>query len=142
MQLLRYRCQEQQHRLRREIAALTDRVKTMRSQGDNEQAQSTAERILTLDPANTWAAKQVEVLKDYNRLRQERQPHADQSDRSLVEVGRSEIPWWETIKYPRDWKELTRRRQPSGAGELEAAVKTENYELAAELRDKIEQMEK
>jgi len=114
----RERIRKQQQRRERTIATLTDRAKTLRSQGNYEQAQEIVEQILTLDPANAWAAEQVEILKEYVLLRHERQAIHDQryqEQKELVELRRSEIPWWDLLKYPRDWKELTLRREPFGA---------------------------
>ena len=40
------------------------------------------------------------------------------SDLDPVEIRRAESPWWDLIKYPSDWKDLTLRREPFSAGKI------------------------
>jgi len=104
---------------RRKVVQLTNRVKSLRSEGKYDQALETSKQILARDPKNSWAAEQVEMLQQFILTQQERGYHLAQrynEQKQAVGIRENEIPWWELLRYPRDWKELTVRREPYAAG--------------------------
>jgi len=103
---------------RRKIVSLTERARALRDQRKYTQALEVARQVLNYDPNDPWATEQVGVLEQFILLQEEKDAHRVQrfeEKRQLIDVRRAEIPWWQLIKYPRDWKELTIRREPFGA---------------------------
>ena len=121
------------------IAQLKDRAKVLRSEAKYELALEVVQQILNIDPNENWAAEQVGILEQFVLLQQDKAVHQEQRDQEqkvLVDLRRSEIPWYELIKYPEDWKELSRRREPFGA-ELASVGSQADRELRQLLQQKI-----
>jgi len=105
---------EQEER-RNKVAQLTDRAKALRAEGKFSQSLDIVKQILVIDPRNSWAADEAESLKIYILTQDEKLARDEQryhEKKQLVDLREAEIPWWQLLKYPRDWKELTVRRQP------------------------------
>ena len=111
------RFREQEDR-QRKVDQLTGRTRTLWTEGKFVQALEIAKQILLIDPANSWAAEKVEMLEQFILTQQEKVAEGDQryeEQRQMIEVKRAEIPWWEILKYPEGWKDLTVKREPFGA---------------------------
>jgi general secretion pathway protein D len=101
------------------VEQLTNRVKTLRAERDYEQALEIAKQIVAIEPTNSWATDQVDSLDQFILLKQEseyKQSERYHERKQAVYIREQEIPWFELIKYPRDWQELTARREPYAAG--------------------------
>jgi len=106
------------------LATLQERARTLRAECKYEQALEVLEQILNLSPGEdcevgSWAVEQKEILQQFSLLRSEgeiRLTRNLEERRSLVDVRESEIPWHHLVRYPSDWKALTLRREPFGAG--------------------------
>jgi len=115
------RQQRETERRRLRIETLTERARTLRSEQKYDQALEVTNQILKLDPTNERAAEQVDMLQQLVLLQQDKDIHLTQryeEKRQLIDLRRAEIPWYELVKYPHDWKELTIRREPFGAGRI------------------------
>ena len=102
----------------RTINTLALRAKTLRSQGKFKSALEICEQIVELDPNNRSALEQAEILRQFVQLQNEKrldELQRDEEQKVLIDVRESEIPWYELLRYPRDWRELTIRRVPFGA---------------------------
>jgi len=131
------RQKRQQEQRQRKIDSLMRQTDNLRSQGKFTQALESAQQVLKLEPTHSWAAKQVEILEQFILLQEEKGVREDQTyheRKQLIDIRRSEIPWWKLIKYPRDWKELTLRREP-----YEAASRGETR-IDRGVREKMEMM--
>ncbi len=117
---------EEQRKLKRKIETLTERAQTLRSQKQYGQALEIIDQVLLIDPDNKWAEQQREVLvefdlllKDVSAFRTQRVEEA----KSLWDLRKAEIPWYQYLRYPKNWRQLTEMRkevQASAAGESEA----------------------
>ncbi|MBL7133715.1 MAG: hypothetical protein ISS78_06425 [Phycisphaerae bacterium] len=115
--------QQQQKQLK--IATLTGRAKASMAGRRFEQALQEVERVLSLDPKNRWAAEQKETLAQFIILMSEKdavKTRNVQTQHVLVDLKRSEIPWWKELTYPRDWRDITSRRTKY---EVTAGLETE-----------------
>jgi len=104
---------------RTKILQLTNRAKSLRSEGKYDQSLEVSKEVLSLDPKDPWAAEQVDVLEQFILTQQQYENQQSQryhEQKQMTDIREAEIPWWELIKYPRDWKELTVRRGPYAAG--------------------------
>lgn len=108
------------------VAELKEQAKALRSQQKYDQALEVVEQVLLIDPADKWAAREKEALtefailqKDVRVFRDERKEEA----KSLADARASKVPWYEHLRYPRDWKQLNEDRKEfvaSAAGETGA----------------------
>jgi general secretion pathway protein D len=125
---------EQQQAKARKVATLTEQAKALRSQQKYDQALEIVEQVLLIDSANTWAFGEKEVLTEFSVLKRDvtglRNGRTEEA-KILTDVRNAAIPWYEYIRYPRNWKQLSESRkefQAQAAGETEAD---------AALRDKL-----
>ena len=114
----RIEAEEQQRQAR--IETLKHRAETLREEKNPTQALEVVEQILQIDPKNDWALGQVEWLRQMVILEAEYSAFKDrdfETQKQQVDLRESEIPWYEYLKYPRNWKEITVMRE----GGLEGA---------------------
>jgi len=103
----------------RKLETLVDRARALIGRGSYKQADEELTRIIAIDPEHSWAIGQKETLSNLIVMLDEKQIVKDnmyQTQMSLVDLRRSEIPWWELLRYPNDWKELTLRRKRYAVG--------------------------
>ncbi|MHC4294477.1 MAG: hypothetical protein ACYSTL_02710, partial [Planctomycetota bacterium] len=111
----RRRVVRETQRRQRKIAALSARIKALQSERKFAEALEVARQIVKLDPTDQRAAGWVEALSQFVLIQEDKDIRQDQrmeEKRQLIEVRRSEIPWYELVKYPKDWQEVTLRREP------------------------------
>jgi general secretion pathway protein D len=93
---------------------------SLRDQGRYADAVEVAGRLKQLDPGDGWATEQYAVLSQFLLLMEDKRAKGD-SDREetkeFIAVREAAIPWYELLNYPRDWAEITLRRQGASAGE-------------------------
>jgi general secretion pathway protein D len=122
---------EEQRKLLRKIDALTQQAKDLRSQQKYDKALEVADQILLFDPKNAWAKREREYLVEFDILMKSRATMRDQrveEAKALWDTRRSEVPWYEYLRYPENWKQLSEERkefQASAAGEsaMDAALR-------------------
>ena len=126
----------------RKLATLTDRARALIRRARYKQANEELTRIIAIDPDNTWALSQKETLTNFIVLIDEKEIVREdmyQTQQALVDVRRSEIPWWELLRYPSDWKELTLRRKRYAVG---AAAESEaDRQTRHRLRQKLPKLD-
>ena len=98
---------------REKIAILSARARSLVGENKYAEARDEFERIIVLDPDNIWAIQQKEMLDQFVVLLEERWIHKtllDEEKKSLLAVRDAQIPWYNELIYPPDWKELSIRR--------------------------------
>jgi len=126
----------------RKIYSLSERAKALKAERKYEQALEIVQQVLNLDPENRWAAENKDTLEQFVFLLQDRktiETTQREIQRSLADVRISEIPWYELLRYPRDWREITIRRQPFGAGA--AAESEENRLVRKRMQQKLQKLD-
>ena len=121
----------------RQISDLRDRSRVLRAEHRYAEARKVVKSILLLDPTNKWAAEWDEHLAELVLVREERlidRTRQEQEQHALVDVRVAEIPWWETITYPKDWKEKSESRL---AQKSRADESPENRRIYRALRQKV-----
>ncbi|MHC4716774.1 MAG: hypothetical protein ACYS5V_07385, partial [Planctomycetota bacterium] len=115
---------ERQDRMARErdekIATLKARAKALRNEHKYVEAVEILDRIRLLDPKDSWAADQHSTLRRFVMLLEDKAAHRaamTEEERQMVGIRRNMVPWFERLRYPRDWAEITLKRQPFGTGE-------------------------
>ncbi|MGB2823579.1 MAG: hypothetical protein WBF17_21545, partial [Phycisphaerae bacterium] len=134
------RWEDEQKRLRK-IATLTEQARSLRGQKKYDESLEIVHQVLLIDPKNSWAQREKDVLaefdllmKDTNTLRTQRGEEA----KALLDLREVEIPWYQYLRYPKNWKQLTQDRkefQASAAGESVA-----DAALREKLRREIERL--
>ena len=110
----------------RKIGTLTEQASALVAEKRFDEGLEVVQHVLKLDPNHRWASEQKMLLTQLVSMRKERGIRMDMRDeqrRTMVDLRDSEIPWYEILRYPTDWREITRRRTPFGAemaGEAEA----------------------
>jgi hypothetical protein len=110
----------------RDIDVLKEQVKALRSQQKYDQALETVEQVLRTDPSDHWAVNEKQVLIEFSALKKDTTGFGMKRTAELesqTALSDANIPWYEYIRYPRDWKQLTESRkefQAQAAGETGA----------------------
>jgi type II secretory pathway component GspD/PulD (secretin) len=123
---------ERQRRLqarkdRREtIAALTRKAKTLVSDRQWKEARDTMREILRIEPDNSFASEGIGWVKRYmilERQKEARQTNFYEAQRQFLDIVETETPWYELLRYPRNWREITEKRKRFSAGEMSESEK-------------------
>ncbi len=102
------------------LRMLKTRVETLRSNQKYGQAIEVLEEVLGLAPDDEWAAEWHDQLISFQLLLEDKQAHVigrREEARQGVGIREAQIPWYELLRYPRDWPARTLVRQASGAAE-------------------------
>jgi general secretion pathway protein D len=132
--------QEQATRMRR-VVVLTEQARELRSQKQYGKSLAVVEEILLIDPKNPWALQERDVLAEFDLLVREGKAVRNnrfQEQETLIDLRESEIPWYQYLRYPKNWRQLTEERKAmeattSGDSPTDAA-------LRAKLRREIERL--
>ena len=113
------RIHKEQAQLARKLETLTERAQSLKADHKYAEAVEIYQQIHKLAPTNREAIDMIELLTQFVILQDEEE--ADrvrtlEEQKSIVDIRWSEVPWYELLKYPRDWREITVRREPFGAG--------------------------
>ncbi|MHC4716442.1 MAG: type II secretion system protein GspD, partial [Planctomycetota bacterium] len=96
------------------------RAKALRDEHKYAEAVEILDRIRQLDPKNSWAAEQHSTLRRFVLLLDDKAAYKAtmaEEERQMAGVRWAAVPWYELLRYPRDWAEITLKRQPFGTGE-------------------------
>ncbi|GAG32565.1 unnamed protein product, partial [marine sediment metagenome] len=100
------------------ISTLSRQARALTSEHKYKDALDIHKKIIQLDPNNRYAIERKELLEQFIILQKEKRLDVHQrteEQKVLVDVRESQIPWYELQRYPRDWRELTMRRERFGA---------------------------
>jgi len=139
---------EKEHAQRaRKLETLTERARSLSSDHKYAEAVEIYQQIHKLAPTNREAIDKIELLTQFVILQDEKEAdrvRTIEEQKSMVDIRWSEVPWYELLKYPRDWREITVRREPFGAGtgsESEADRRTRQRLRATSMSPKMEEAE-
>jgi type II secretory pathway component GspD/PulD (secretin) len=99
------------------------------------------DQSLAADPSNQALREQKYILQQVELLQREKGYQGElqyQQQQTLIDLREAEIPWYELLRYPKDWREITARREPymaSSGNESE-----QNRQTLAKLKRKIAQV--
>jgi type II secretory pathway component GspD/PulD (secretin) len=113
------RIQREQEAHRQKIDTHIARARTLRKEQNFQSCLEELEQILKLDPVNRWASEQKEMLEQFHLLRGEKEPDVVQrieEQKQFIDLRWAEVPWYDILRYPKDWKEITARRESFEAG--------------------------
>jgi len=108
------------------IASLTRKAKALVSDRQWKQARDTMQEILRLEANNSFASEGLGWVKRYmilERQKEARQTNFYESQRQFLDIVESETPWYELLRYPRNWREITEKRKRFSAGEMSESEK-------------------
>ncbi len=124
------------------IDNLTKNAKTLISERKYEEALELFDQILELDPLNSYAGNNKELVQQFAFSRQEGKldnTYRVEEIKSKLAIRESEIPWYAELIYPEDWIELTLRREPFTA---KAATESDEDRLVRQkMKQKIGKLE-
>jgi autotransporter-associated beta strand protein len=110
----------------RDVDVLKEKAKALRSQQKYDQALEMVEQVLLIDPSDAWAANEKQVLTEFSALKKDTAGFRTERTAELesqTALRDANTPWYEYIRYPRNWKQLAESRkefQAQAAGETEA----------------------
>ncbi len=108
------------------IASLTRKAKALVSDRKWKDARDTMREILRLEANNSFASEGLGWVKRYmilERQKEARQTNFYESQRQFLDIVESETPWYELLRYPRNWREITEKRKRFSAGEMSESEK-------------------
>ncbi len=112
------RAVREQREREEKIAELTRRAKELCELTRWRESLSVLQEIVALDPSNAWATDNIYMLKQFIQA----QSHKDvenelrtQTNFQNISTKSSEIPWYQLIRWPKDWKEISTRADRFGA---------------------------
>lgn len=133
---------ESRMRKERKVAELTLRAHALRQDRKYTDALRIMEQIIEIDPRNTWALDNIYMLRQFITLEaQQRMADSDKIERAKLsgDLRATEIPWYDKIRYPKDWKELTARRERYSASS--STESEENRVVLNKLKKRIPKIE-
>ena len=102
------------------ITTLKRRARALRDEHKYAEAVDILDRVRELDPKDNWAGEQRRVLSQFVLVLQDKAAYRDalqEEERQMVGVREAAIPWYELLRYPRDWQEISLTRRPFGEGD-------------------------
>lgn len=128
--------ERQEQKKRETIEQLFNSAAQLRREGRFREAAEMLRQVLFIDPANAKARYQLEVANDYASLHRQKDSYNDfqeQMRETFVDAEEALIPWAVEVLYPRNWREISIKRDLAGVG-----VSGESEE-GRELHRKLEQ---
>ncbi len=132
------RALEQAREKQRTISDLTQRVLELRQEKRFEEALEVLYQIRDMDPDNTWALDNIDMLTQFKYLHEEERAayHADSEVlKNSISVRVAEIPWYQKVRWPKDWETRTAERKQYGA--IATAESPENIQEREKLQQRI-----
>jgi general secretion pathway protein D len=111
------RARRVRQQLDQQIATLTENAKTLREEQKYAESLEAVRQILRLQPTNSWAADQEAVLRQFILLQDQKdivKTRQTEEIRTMTDLQESAIPWYETIIFPRQWREQSQQREGKG----------------------------
>ncbi len=120
------------------ISELTSRARELRHDRQWPQALRVMEQVIELDPDNAWASDNIYMIKRFLSLKRASDMttlREEETAKLSGSIRNSEIPWYNRIRYPRDWKDLTKRRERYAA--TVGAESEENIKVRRRLETRV-----
>lgn len=122
------------------IAQLFNSVEQLRRERRFEEAAEVLREVLRIDPDNARAMYEYNWALDFASYEQQAQMHQDmaiQSRRALANAEDALIPWDVEVMYPRNWQELSARRDKLG---ISTGSAIQDVELNAQLNQPMPEL--
>lgn len=132
---------QQQQALKAQVASLTADMQAAVRQRKFDQALDISDKILRIDPGNQSISEQRQILVQVDLLRQQRGADNERAlewEKQAVDIRQEEIPWYRLINYPKDWREITERRNRA-FGEGSESESEQNRVTIQKLKRKIQE---
>ncbi len=103
------------------IRTLKSRVNELSQRGQYKEAVEILARICKLEPSDSQARNMLGQFENFVMLLDGKEAHRTalrEEHRQMVDIRWSQVPWYEMLRYPRDWQEISLRRRPFAAGEV------------------------
>jgi type II secretory pathway component GspD/PulD (secretin)/tetratricopeptide (TPR) repeat protein len=132
---------EVEERRSRQVDALMKQAMQHRKDGEFDVAITVLKQILVIDPRHKparWMIDMLDDLRQYRLGRELRKDFYDQSRGALHDVEESKIPWYDLLRYPKNWRELSARpgrQQRGGIGPNGRLLGALNKRIPVDFRD-------
>lgn len=134
---IRQRREEQERRKRETIEQLFNTARQLVEEQRYSEAAETVKQILLLDPSNEEARYKLSVYDELaSRSLQEdiESEYRRMMRDALVQAEQTKIPYYQDVLYPKNWLEITAKRQ---AAELGLGAASEDAELNRRLAETV-----
>ncbi|NBB96342.1 MAG: tetratricopeptide repeat protein [Planctomycetes bacterium] len=105
---------EQSQEKQRKISDLTQRYRQLISERRLEEALNVIMQVEDLDPDNNWAKETIPILRQTVTIQREKEAVqvADMENiKTSIALRYADVPWYDRIRYPKDWPALSAARQ-------------------------------
>ena len=113
------RLQARQEEMRKaRVASLMARAKALEEQKHYRDALDVLDQVLQIEPSNAFALGKRDTLQTSDLLRQEGENYRGTTTewhKQAVDARESEVPWYGYMTFPKDWREMTARREEYSA---------------------------
>lgn len=114
----RIRQERNQQRQEEKVQELVTRVRALRREQKYSEAYGLLKQIVELDPSNLWAADNLFTLQQFITTQEQKRAHDTagiEMAKQAADISRAMIPWYDKVRYPRDWARRCAEKKPYGA---------------------------
>ena len=100
------------------VQELVTRARALRREQKYSEAYSLLKQVVELDPTNLWAADNMFTLQQFITLQAQKNANDVtniEMAKQSADISRSMIPWYDKVRYPRDWARRCAEKKPYGA---------------------------
>ncbi|MFB3890546.1 MAG: hypothetical protein ACE15C_00840 [Phycisphaerae bacterium] len=136
------RIEDMEQAKRKKISDLRAKAKVLSDQGKYKESLDLLDQILKLDPNDAYARGAHDYMLTSDLLRTEGdlyKQYTVEMRKTAIDIRESEIPWYDYVKYPKDWRQLTEKREPFSA--TAASESEADHAAALKLKKRIPKLD-
>ena len=114
------RLQQVEEERARQVGVLMEEALEHRKNGELDAALNVLRQVVVIDPKHAPARWMIDMLEDqrqFRNARETRRTFYEVSRGALEDVEVAKIPWFDELRYPKDWAELIARPERSQPGQ-------------------------
>lgn len=115
------RVQRVREQLDQQITSLTEQARALREEQKYKQSLEVVRQILRLEPTHPWAGEHEQILQQLILVQEQRsvlRERETQEELTYRDRLESDIPWYDPIVFPRNWREQAQQREGKGVPPL------------------------
>jgi general secretion pathway protein D len=113
------RLKEADENRRREVEALMSQAQQHRKDGDYDAAITVLKQVTVIDPRYQparWLMDDLDEIRQFRKQYDMLERRNSETQRTLMDVEESKIPWHKILDYPKDWLEIISRPERNRPG--------------------------
>ncbi len=113
------RLEQQEENRRREVNTLMKQARQHYKDDEFEDAIRVLHQVTIIDPKYKearWLMDDWQDMHQYRTQREIRDEMYNEQQKVLIDIERSKIPWWQDLRYPKNWLEIINRPERNRPG--------------------------